>query len=108
MHTDTIASLVLLHVKLLHKQVKVRMEDISVTPPYKYTNLSRVTLALLVELSEDDSWYGIEVFDFDAMVPISSGINSVGTTITYWADSAYSVSLAKKIRKSPPAWWFGY
>jgi hypothetical protein len=47
------------------------------------------------------------VFAFDAMVLVSLGINSGGGTITYQADSAYFMSLAKKIRKSPPA-WFGY
>jgi hypothetical protein len=61
-----------------------------------------------MELLEDDLWYGKEVFAFDAMALISLGINSGGATITYRVDSAYSVSLAKKIRKSPPAWWFGY
>jgi hypothetical protein len=104
MYADTITSLVLSHSKLLHKQVEVRMEDTSVTPPYKYTNLGRETLTLLMELLEDDLWYGKEVFAFDAMALISLGINSGGATITYRVDSAYSVSLAKKIRKCPPAW----
>ncbi len=103
-YADAITSLVLSHVKLLHKEVKVRMEDISVTSPYKYTNLGKETFELLVELLEDDPWYGKEVFAFYAMVLVSLGINSGGATIRYRVDSGYSVSLAKKIRKSPFAW----
>jgi hypothetical protein len=84
------------------------MDDISVATPCKYTDLGMETLALLVELSDDDPWYGKEVFAFDAMVLVGSEINSDGATITYRADSAHSMSLAEKIRTSPLAWWFGY
>ncbi len=84
------------------------MKDTSVAPPYKYTDLKREVIALLVEIPKDNLPQGKDVFAFDAVVPVCSGIHVGGVTITFQPDCAYSASLSKKIGKSPPAWWFWY
>ncbi len=80
------------------------MEDTSVAPPYKYTDLRREILALLVEILKDNPWQGKDMFAFDAVVPVHSGIHVGDVTVTFRSDSAYSASLSKKIGKLPTAW----
>ncbi len=107
-YSNSITSQILPFIEMIHKQVEVRMEDTSFAPPYKYTDLRREILALLVEIPRDDPRQGKDVFAFDAVVPIRSGIHSGSVTVTFWSDCTYSVYLSKKIRKLPPAWWFWY
>ncbi len=84
------------------------MEDTSVAPPYKYTDIRREILALLVEMPKDKPRQGKDMFAFNAVVPICSEIHVEGVAVTFWSDCAYSASLSKKIGKSPLAWWFWY
>jgi hypothetical protein len=102
-------SQVLPFIEMIHKRVEVWMEDTSVAPPYnKYADLRREILALLVEIPKDDLQHGKDMFAFDAIVPVCSGIHVGGVTVTFQSDCTYSASLSKKIRKLPPAWWFWY
>ncbi len=77
-------------------------------PPYKYTDLRREILALLVDIPKDNPWQGKDVFAFNAVVPVCSGTHARGVTITFRSECAYSACLFEKIRKLPLAWWFWY
>ena len=86
----------------VHKRVEVEMEDVS-RPPHKFTDLCREVMSLKVA-----SMDGAPGFAFDAIVPIHSGINSRGATVTYRSDSLLLSSLAQKIKKCVAGWFFGY
>jgi hypothetical protein len=62
------------------------MEDTSVAPPYKHTDLRREILALLVEILKDNLQQGKDVFAFNAVVPFCSGIHVWGVTVTFLSD----------------------
>jgi hypothetical protein len=103
-YSDSITSQVVPFIEMIYKQVEVWMEDTSVAPPYKYTDLRREIFALLVEIVKDNSWHGKDTFAFDAVVPVCSGIHVGDVTVTFWSDCAYSASLSKKIGKLPTVW----
>jgi hypothetical protein len=105
-YSDSITSQVLPFIEMIHKQSKVWMEDTSVAPPYKYTDLRREILALLVEIPKDNMQQGKDMFAFNAIVPVCSGIHVGGVTVNFRSDCAYSASLSKKIGKLPLMWWF--
>ncbi len=108
-YVDNIATEVLLYMEMLHKQVKVRMENSSKAPPHKFTDLCREVLEIIAVLPPDDPWYGKKVvFAFDAIVPIRTGTHSGSAILTFCSDCKYAIDLARKMKKSPPAWLFGY
>ncbi len=48
------------------------------------------------------------VFAFDAIVPICTGTHSGSAMLTFCSCCKYAINLAWKMKKIPPAWWFGY
>jgi hypothetical protein len=60
------------------------MEDSSIAPPYKFTDLCREILSILAVLAPDNPRYGKkEVFSFDAIIPICTGTHSGSATLTF-------------------------
>jgi hypothetical protein len=85
------------------------MEDSSNAPPHKFTDLCREVLEIVAVLPPDDPWFGKKVvFAFDAIVPIHTGTHSGSAILTFCSNCKYAIDLARKMKKSPPAWWFGY
>jgi hypothetical protein len=107
--TRRIATEVLPYVEMLHKWVEVRMEDSLKAPPHKFTDLCREVLEIIVVLPPDDPWYSRKVvFAYDAIVPVCTGTHSGSAILTFCSDCKYAIDLAREMKKSPPAWWFGY
>jgi hypothetical protein len=94
---------------MLHKGVEVQMEDSLKAPPHKCIDLCREVLEIVAVLSLDDPGYGKKVvFGFDAIIPICTGTHSGSAILTFCSNCKYAIDLARKMKKSPPAWWFGY
>jgi hypothetical protein len=45
---------------------------------------------------------------FDAIVPIALGHQLGSAIVTYCSDNELAAALIKKIKRSVPAWFFGY
>ncbi len=95
--------------EMLHKWVEVQMEDCLKAPPHKFTDLCWEVLEIIMVLPPDDPRYGKKVmFALDAIIPICTGTHSGSALLTFCSDCKYAIDLARKMKKSPPAWWFGY
>jgi hypothetical protein len=92
-------------VATVHKGIEVQMEDQSVKPTYKFTDLCREVMRIKSPALTED---GTEGFVFDAIIPIILGVHRGGATASYQTDCAYSAALVTKIKKSAAAWFFGY
>ncbi len=45
---------------------------------------------------------------FNAIIPVISGYQNGSAAVTYRSDNQEAAALIKKIRQSPPAWFFDY
>jgi hypothetical protein len=78
------------------------MEDGS-RSPYKFTNLLREAMALMVTGNGGTSQPA-----FDAMILVLSGLHCGSAVLTYRTDSKQSAALAWSIRRCVAGWFFGY
>jgi hypothetical protein len=86
-YVDNIATEVLLYVEMLHKWVKVQMEDSLKALPHKFTDLCQGVLKIVAVLPPDDPRYGKKVvFAFDAIVSICTGTHSGSAMLTFCSD----------------------
>ncbi len=97
-----LSSAVISDVAMVHKRVEVEMEDGS-RPPYKFTDLLREAMALMVTGNDRTSQPA-----FDAMIPVLSGIHCGRAVMTYRTNSKQSAALARSIRRCVDSWFFGY
>jgi hypothetical protein len=104
-YSDKLDSIVVPNIVTVHKRVEVRMEDTNRKPPHKFTDLGREFM-MLADPTPSDS--GEVVYAYDAIIPILTGLNSRGATLTYRRDNAYANVLVKKIKTSVAAWFFGF
>ncbi len=97
-----LSSAVILNVAMVHKQIEVEMEDGS-RPSYKFTDLLRVAIALMVMGNDGTSQPA-----FDAMILALSGLHCGCAVLTYRTNSKQSAALARSIRRCVAGWFFGY
>ena len=102
MYSFMLAYTVLPSIVTVHKRVEMEMEDGS-KPPHKFTDLCREFMGLDAP-DKDGKAHTL----FKAIMPNVSGQHAGSATVTYRSDTSKAVDLAKKIRHSPPAWFFGY
>ncbi len=99
-YSNKLDSIVVPNIITVHKCVEVRMEDTNRKPPHKFTDLGREFM-MLADPTPSDSV--AVVYAFDAIIPILTGPNSGGATLTYRRDNAYANVLVKKIKTSVAA-----
>jgi hypothetical protein len=103
MHLHMLAHTLVPNIAVVHKQVEVEMADGS-APPHKFTNLCHEFMMLTGRASEG----GREVFLFDAVIPIVSGIQAGSAVVMYRMDNKEAAILIMKIKRSVALWLFGY
>ena len=102
MYSFMLAYTVLPSIVTVHKRVEMEMEDGS-KPPHKFTDLCREFMGLDAP-DKDGKAHTL----FEAIIPIVSGQHAGSATVTHRSDNSEAAELAKKIRHSAPAWFFGY
>jgi hypothetical protein len=118
MYQHRMSWVIIPYVVTVHKRVKVQMEDQSVKPPYKFTDLCWEVMRIMTQVihqplprgneNQDPSPDGREGYVFDAIIPILLGVHQGGAIASYQTDCAYSAAIVAKIKKSAASWFFGY
>jgi hypothetical protein len=104
MYSSMISHTQIPNISVVHKQVKVEMEDGS-KPLHKFTDLCQEFMLLTARATEGTK----ELFlVFDAVIPIVSGIQAGGAVITYRTENKEAGILITKIKHSVASWLFGY
>jgi hypothetical protein len=97
-----LASTVVSNIVTVHKWVEIEMADEN-NPPHKFTDLCRKFMWLTADSSD-----GTVVPLLDIVIPILSRQWNGGTVVTYRSDNMEADELIIKIKRSAPAWFFGY
>ena len=118
MYHHRMSQVIIPYVATVHKRVEVQMEDQSVKPPYKFTDLCREVMRIETQVihqpspggneNQDPSPDGRERYVFDEIIPILLGVHQGRAMANYQTVCAYSAALVAKIKKSAASWFFGY
>jgi hypothetical protein len=92
---------VLPNIVTVHKRVEIKMVNKSV-PLHKFTDLCQEFMWLTLSSTDNPSPL------FDAIVPIALGCQLSSAFVTYRYSNKLAATLIKKIKRSVPAWFFGY
>jgi hypothetical protein len=101
-HTYMMSHTVLPNIAIVHKCVKIKMEDIC-KPIHKFTDLCRKFMWLKSSHKGESP-----KFLFNAIIPIVSGHQQGCVILTYRTDNKEAAALGKKSRRSVAAWFFRY
>jgi hypothetical protein len=104
MYSSMISHTQIPNISVVHKQVKVDMEDRSKSL-HKFTDLCQLFMLLTARATEGTK----ELFlVFDVVIPIVLGIWAGRAVVTYRTDNKEAGILITKIKHSVASWLFGY